>query len=339
MSHFINIVVKLRILKKTLLTARNTLLNNLIGVRCAALGTFILLALASLVFIIPMPLIASDNAGAFLEKGLHPRPAGMGFSHTGLAQDSNAVYWNPAGLSELEGLDLSLMMTEAFDTQYSAFQIAKNWNGLGLGLTCIQAQMGGIQETVPWIDDRYIFSGNAYTYQAAAILMSLGKKVFNNLSLGVTGKIVYEVAADYSASGMGMDLGVKYEPFPNVTIGTNFQNIISPQMEWNTPSKNVDSIPFNLKTGAAYKPFDYLMCIADLDFRNKRKAKLHIGMEYVLSEALPIRAGLDDGKLTLGLGIYLGEFRCDFSWISPEIDEAADIYRFAISYFLINNKH
>src|SRR5262245_40304659 len=60
------------------------------------------------------------QAGSFLLIGDGARAAAMGEAFTGLADDVTAASWNPAGLTQLDGLETSLSYADWFaDTSYS----------------------------------------------------------------------------------------------------------------------------------------------------------------------------------------------------------------------------
>ena len=54
------------------------------------------------------------NAGNFLRFGVGARPLAMGNSFVAIADDATAVYWNPAGLSQGNGMEFFVSYTERF---------------------------------------------------------------------------------------------------------------------------------------------------------------------------------------------------------------------------------
>jgi hypothetical protein len=278
---------------------------------------------------------ASDNAGAFIEKGLSARASAMGMSYVSFAKYSDAVYWNPAGLANSDcGYEIIGMGTSVFETQYTSLQGSFDLFGLNWGLAYVGAGIAGIEETIENTNTgRGQGTGNNLSYDASAYYMSTAKKITNDIFLGVTAKYIQERAAGYKANGAGLDIGVLYKPIDWISFGTNLQNIVAPSMEWNTPSKNVDRIPLNIKTGVSLSLLnDSLLAGVDLNFRNNRTTKLSLGAEYWLSPSLALRGGFDQGELCLGTGLYLSGFILDFSWMNPSLDVVEDIYRVSIGY-------
>src|SRR5512142_3359573 len=58
------------------------------------------------------------TAATFLKIGLGPRAVALGESYAGVADDVSAVYWNPAGLAELDGPEFTAMHTFWLESMY-----------------------------------------------------------------------------------------------------------------------------------------------------------------------------------------------------------------------------
>src|SRR5277367_2440442 len=85
----------------------------------------------------------ANTSAAFLKIGVGARPIGMGNAFTGVADDINALAWNPAGLSQLTSREMGAMDAEMFaDTRYDFVGYAQplisgegeNYGTLGLGV-------------------------------------------------------------------------------------------------------------------------------------------------------------------------------------------------------------
>jgi len=60
------------------------------------------------------PAHASWNAGNFLKFGIGARAMGMGNSFVAVADDATAVYWNPAGLTQVAENQVFVSYAERF---------------------------------------------------------------------------------------------------------------------------------------------------------------------------------------------------------------------------------
>src|SRR5687767_12209396 len=74
------------------------------------LGILLLLSLCP-AWALDLDIAGEDGggAGAFLDDFASARSLAMGRAYTGVADDSSAIYWNPAGLTQLQRKDLLAM--------------------------------------------------------------------------------------------------------------------------------------------------------------------------------------------------------------------------------------
>ncbi|MDD5354690.1 MAG: UPF0164 family protein, partial [bacterium] len=71
--------------------------------------TFIIVLVSCIVIIVTPMCWAASTGAAFLKIGAGARPAALGGNYVGLANDVNAVNWNPGGLGFLQEKELSAM--------------------------------------------------------------------------------------------------------------------------------------------------------------------------------------------------------------------------------------
>lgn len=288
---------------------------------------------------------ASDNAGAFIEQGIGARAASLGMSYVSIVNDSLATYWNPAGLTQLEGRDLHGSARKAFETDYKSIHLAGPYGRFYWGLGYIGAGVDGIKETQDsLIPGRSEATGNTFGYDAHAIFLSAAVRPLDVFSVGATVKGIQESMYGRRASGIGADLGILITPFETVSLGINAQNILSAQMKWNTPSKNVDTVPLNIKAGVGLRLWDdRLLLTSDINIPKNRTVRISAGVEYWLTEFFPVRIGYAGKKnsrdkqsglagLSLGTGLRVRNIRLDFSWSNPDLDVIETVYRFSFGY-------
>ncbi|MFQ5770148.1 MAG: hypothetical protein ACE5HX_06410 [bacterium] len=81
---------------------------------------------------LPVTLYAGEYAAEFLRIGVGARALGMGGAYVALANDGTAVFWNPAGLAQINALQLSFTHAPMFNglAQHNfasaALKIARN---------------------------------------------------------------------------------------------------------------------------------------------------------------------------------------------------------------------
>lgn len=160
----------------------------------------------------------------FLTIGAGARALGMSNAFVGSADDVTAGYWNPAGLTQMNGrTEVGLMHAEYFagiaKYDYAAFATPID-NTAYVGLSIIRFGVDGIPDTSELIDaggntnyDR-VKSISAADYAAIfsyARKVSLNDSSNKNLSFGVNAKIIHRNIGPYgSAWGFGLDAGIRY---------------------------------------------------------------------------------------------------------------------------------
>jgi hypothetical protein len=105
-------------------------------------------------------------------------------------------------------------------------------------------------------------------------------------------KYVYHLLDDKSGRGIGVDLGVLFEPIKYMRMGVNLQDLLDTKVRWNTGLSHTDSIPMNIKAGVSFHlPVSNLTAAFDV---NKRKGKDPIwclGIEIWPIRWIGVRAG------------------------------------------------
>jgi uncharacterized membrane protein YhiD involved in acid resistance len=284
---------------------------------------------------------AADYAAPFLDKGTQPRAAGLGNGYTALANGSDAVYWNPAGLaSQASGYDAGVMGFKAFETTYLSVQgsipLQTMLGKVVVGAAMVSSRLDGISTTqlntsLPGITDRYQL-GSQVSYSGTGYFLGAGMAVNKELAIGTTLKMIQENAAQYGASGMGLDVGVTYKIAPAITLAGTIINLIQPNMTWNTPSKSVDTMARVFKVGAGIECIPNTCRLStDLVYR-RNQVYVQGGVEYVLNALMTLRVGGNTDEFSVGTGLYLtNNIQLDFAWTRPSQWEVEDSYKFAIA--------
>jgi hypothetical protein len=286
-------------------------------------------------------------AGEFISLGVGGRALGMGGAFVALANDVTSGYWNPAGLSQINYPQFTLMHDEQFGSlvnyDYGAVAIPFGSN-TSLGFSVIRLGVDDIANTQnagsngitgdPLSDPNdpnFRVDPNKVTYFNAAdwaFYFTYAKKQSDDFSYGANVKIIRRELGDASATGIGIDLGVWYTPFENVQLGANFQDVTTTFLAWSTgrnelisPTMKVGSAYFIEAFGGRFAPaVDF-----DIRFENRKYAStahigpvsldLHTGLEYQFKDLVALRLGYSDVKqLTMGAGVRLPKLNIDYSF-------------------------
>ncbi len=270
---------------------------------------------------------AGTTALDFLNIGVGARPVGMGEAFTALVDDSNAVFWNPAGLGQLKRNEVSFMYNRWFeDINYSYLSYVKPEKIGTFGASFYYVEYGEIKG--------YNSDGTSRDeLQPSDILvvLSYGKHLKNNLFGGLNFKFIHEDLDEKSASVCAFDIGCLYNINP-LNFAVVLQNL-GPKIKFD---KVREPLPLNLKFGSAIKLLNENLNIAlDATISSGDKAFINIGGEYSILNLIFFRLGfwtrddLDKG-LRYGLGIGDRKLRLDYAFV-PYGDLGAT-HRFSFSF-------
>ena len=287
-----------------------------------------------LVVIFVNVIYAEDRyAGEFLSLGVGARPLGMGGSFSAIADDSTAAYWNPAGLGSLRRSEVTFMRSTISDLDSYSFinYIHPAGKDNAFGLSWMRVGIDDIPLTVvkkptpvgpgnrPEIKGNFSLIDNAF-------ILSHGRK-YSNLFVGVNAKLIYISGyRQHNALGVGGDLGFLWvspdHQLGRFSVALVVQDFFRTKLYWNTPPEktgqaaHTDTIMQNFRLGFAYRQKiesvkSHLILSVDVDSRYD--FEFHYGTEYVFSDLLSIRFGIQERKgfetihnITAGVGLRLG---------------------------------
>ncbi len=242
---------------------------------------FSLALLVGLLFINPLLLAQAGGAAVpFLMISPDARASGMGEAGTAIADNIDAVYWNPAGLGFLKQTELKENVTSPyFESSYSYSKwlpqfnsdlfyfngsqgiFVKQMNGF-IALNLTYMDLGEFQRT---FEDGSI--GQKFKSNEFALGLAYGTSVGKNFGIGMQLKYirsklspvsVYQVNDAGEGTSAAFDVGVLWKPdfgyndrilFHRnfLSFGMNLQNV-GPKITYRRES---DPLPTNLRLGTA----------------------------------------------------------------------------------------
>jgi hypothetical protein len=270
--------------------------------------------------------------------GVGARSIGMGRSYVGVAEGSDALFMNPAGIARALNPKLSSMYASLLnDVNYMMVGGVypygeKSAIGAGIinshtdGIALTNAD-GTFSEYGTWSNTVLFISGATYLNTFPA-LKNIDKDIliggsFKYHSVGGSG--VNDVASltDSAGTGYSADLGLLYPATDYLTLGLNYQNILASKL---TRSSGInEDIPANLKVGAKFNLLGRenesytthttrrLYLNADYDF-NAVGNGWHYGLEFWPVSNLAFRTGMDGDNLTAGLGVRLSGIEFNYAY-------------------------
>lgn len=179
-------------------------------------------------FVTPLVKAQFDNAGTsvanFLKIGVGARGMAMGSAYTASADDGSALYWNIAGISRIQNMEVFFAQTNwLVDISHSFIGVVLpigTANTLGFSVNSIA--MGEIEETTEYEPD-----GTGITFSGGDIALGIAfaRSLSDRFSVGVKGKYIRETVAFSSADGVAIDIGTIYiTQFNGLKIGMSLSN-------------------------------------------------------------------------------------------------------------------
>ncbi len=305
----------------------------------------------------------------FLSVGEGARANAMGEAFVAVADDSSAIYWNPAGLTQLDSDELSTGVSDRYDglAKVAELNYARRSTKGMWGFGYLGSYVNDIEIT-PSLTQDDLNNINTGTFapvnnptksiQDHALLVSFARPLAPGSphSLGATTKVIYkDMLGMVQGYGASVDIGYLYTaPSSRFRFGTNVQNLAS----LTSYSGNIDNLGVratatesyipNIKTGISYTPAtrilngklmfaldaDVLWSFALDDYR--------AGLEYSFGDIISLRAGKIFARqsdstedYTLGLGLRLKSILIDFSFLTSELGDTTRVtlaYRLGGSY-------
>jgi hypothetical protein len=267
----------------------------------------ILFSLPVLSLIFSSSVRAADDAGLpgeFLNVGVGARPLGMGRAFTGVADDVDAVYWNPAGLSNFRSNQLTFQYSPlpvAGSYQYMAYAQPVNTRG-SIGLSIINLESGKLARTTEVTSTEFAETGDYDAYERA-YLAAYAHRFTNRYASGLTLKAVENSIDDVKESGYGADWGNMFSVNENLQFGAMVRNIVQPTYKFNTEK---ETFPRILRAGGSFRTLKgHLLTALDVEkaMGESQNPRFHLGFEGHVIENIFFRAGIDQTELTTGVGI------------------------------------
>lgn len=291
------------------------------------------------------------SGSAFLKIGVGARASGMGGAYGSVANDLSSIFWNPAGIADIEGVAVDFSYSTWFaDMKHNFAAVsAPLGNDFSLAAHFISLSSDDIEITTIARDDG---TGSYYRLQDVAAGLTFSGYLTEQFSFGVTAKYVYNSINTLKSNNFAFDVGTKYQTgIQGITLGFSIHNLgaeMAYQGEDLHTSKKVFDALNQAPLDATYRAYDYAMPIsfragmsadvidmedhlvkAALDFTTISDAPelFALGSEYAWKDLLFIRAGYmfghDQLGLTGGFGFkyYSGGFngRIDYA-INPTQD-------------------
>lgn len=253
--------------------------------------------------------------GEYLQWGVGARAMGMGGAFTGLSDDASAIYFNPAGLSQLKSEQITAMASTLFEDSFYHFigfvHPSQKAGVLGLGVILLNS--GDMEKT----NIRQETLGS-FKDSRQGIFVAYGKRITQSINCGASVKLVSQQISLYNDTGIGLDGGLFLTPRDRLSLGISFKNIISPVLRL---KEDEEKFPFSIQAGLGTRMLNNnLILTMDIDKTLKQSLHARIGGEYWLwGKTIALRMGADNAKFNAGFGINRDKYGFDYALESGDI--------------------
>ena len=315
--------------------------------------------------IISFCLVAIFNMSAhslFDDMGVGARVPGMGNAFVAVADDVHSVYYNPAGLGNIERP--KVMASHAI--LYSGLS---DGSDLGISNMAFALPLQSKRGTLGFLWNQFSLSG---LYSEETIHISYGYKfsktsLFRKFALGsslkylshsftktdeaynamdginATGSIDTVLMGENSKSALDLDIGLLYTLTKKYTLGVAIKGLLGPNMAF---SSDEDKLPMRTRLGVSHKTL-WMILTSQLEFEKGPTGKTDKNFTVAAERTFPslnkgdfaIRSALTIGdrdfkQISAGLSYKINKVGFDYGFSMPlgTIKDTAGNHKLAMTY-------
>jgi hypothetical protein len=292
------------------------------------------------------------TAGAkFLEIPVGARGVAIGNAYSALSNDATAMFWNPAGLVQVQGANVWVERTAYLaDMSYNALGVAYSVNGFWtVGLFGGSLNSGDIDRTTV---EQPLGTGESFTVNNLVAGVSVATRLTDKFSFGANIKFVREDLDAEVSNAYAIDVGTMYDTRWNtVRISMNVRNF-GPEIQLDGQYYDYDNgilqdepseyleyhFPMIFRLGIAMDPIRTAMhrltVLGELEHPNDNIERVNIGGEYGFQEMFFLRGGYtfrhDTLGMSAGLGLVFSGFGIDYAYSDYGVLD--EVHRFNVKF-------
>jgi hypothetical protein len=279
----------------------------------------------------------SQNVGSgmtFLKLCTTARAIAMGETYSVSHFENGALTYNVGSLAFASKNEISLShknwIAETSTEYFGATILGKD---LAYAFTLNSTNIGGIEVRTQPGPVEQLFDAHNFSTSA-----SIALKVMENVSLGITGKFLYEKIFVDEATGYGIDVGTVFKLDDNISFGAAINNI----GVMNELRTEKSSLPALVRLGGGYSiklteqfdanaAFDFIKTFSD------NISHIHTGVELNYDSLFSIRAGYltgyDAKNISAGFGVHYSFVQFDYAFV-PHSEILGSGHTFTIGFTL-----
>jgi hypothetical protein len=275
----------------------------------------------------------------FLKIGVSARATAMGSAYTAVSDNAEAVYWNPAGIVNIRGSQLTLSQTE-WPADINLSYVAYVFNPRSIpGTFALSAR-------ALWMDPQIVRTafepeGNGEMFDSGMSTLGLTYSRFftDKFSAGATVHYMHMGLADESVNTALADVGIIYRiGIRGMKIGMSILSLGSEVTFDERPAR----LPTMFKVGFAFEPIrtGKQRVIASTEFQHPvdNAERANFGLEYNMANRMFLRGGYnlnyDSDGIAAGAGFRIPTgsrswVDLDYSWV--DMSSLGGVHRVSVS--------
>lgn len=269
----------------------------------------------------------------FLRNDVSARAAAMGGTFLTVTNDPAGMYYNPASLNSVEGMQASFtFFKHLLDINSGSATFATGLDDIGVvGAGVTYTSYGAFERT-----DRLGRALGEFGSSDIALLVGWGGELGENFSAGLNAKGIFSSIDDRSSAALALDGGILYrDTASRLQAGLSILNLGS---QISTYGEESEELPVDLKVGISHELRGLPLLIAlnfhrlldETDDALARLGSFSVGGEFTISKPLRLRFGYNNrirevvafgqskglGGLSGGIGILVSDYRFDYAFNS-----------------------
>ncbi len=302
-------------------------------------------------FMVNSYLFASRYTGDFMRIGVGVRSLGMSGAFTALADDGSAIFWNSAGMAQMDRAEIGFMRSYMFGElatyDFASYcqplpgnvTIGVSWTRLAIEDIPIYNEPLDPTEYLDAVPDGYFNSTDDLLQFAFAKRfhydLSMGWNFYAvpfEFDFGGSVKYIKRSLYEFMGNGAGFDLSflaktdlgilTEISDLGDLKFGVNFRDVGGTNIVWDTESKREDKAIFSSKLGIALdQPIQTLNLNLKLafDIEYLFDVSRAYGAEIYYKDRFGIRGGYNEEDYSAGVSVNLYSFYVDYAFITNDL--------------------
>ena len=264
---------------------------------------------------------------------MNARAAALNGSFVSMTNDPNLLFYNPSALATLEHPTASATFTKhLLDVNAGSVSYGQQYEDLGtFAAGIVYVNYGAFDRT-----DESQNTLGTFSATDLALTAGWGTELAENTLVGANIEMIYSSIAGFRSSAVAVGAGILYQiPSEMITIGASLLHFGT---QLNAYAETSEQLPISLSVGITKRP-EHLPVYLNLNFHKlieetdnffDRFAAFSFGAEFLMSESLRLRVGLDNEKkrelklgsgsgltgFSIGGGLNINEYTVDYSFNS-----------------------